>query len=424
MIEQKSTTLKPRVRRTINLLCFWLLVGWILYAAAGTNLLGELAWPNSVDYRIIYTMSRRIVHDHHYGNSLFPYPPSAVVLLYSTTWLPMSGAAAAWLVLTVLATLGTAVTATSLVGLSGHPWRWPVAVAGFAVAEYYILWDLRSQNINMVCCFLLVAGLAALKVRRDWLAGMLLAGSITLKLYPVLTLPYLFWIGKRRAFAATIVFLAIFFGVLPLAVFHPDGLVTAYASWFEQLRLMASKMTRETFHPILIALPFTLIKTLPAGSSLVPWLVGSASAVWLGAITACVFTGRRRENARVEGWDLAVDGGILAVALIPISPYLEPYHPVAIVLPVLALLQRATDSPYAAIRWTVGVALGAGWLVLQLTTQITIPELPLGYRGVGVFIQMLSVVLALALVRRIEAARRLDLAGPGPEAMDLRAKQH
>ena len=113
----------------------------------------------------------------------------------------------------------------------------------------------------------------------------------------------------------------------------------------------------------------------------------------------------------------------LAVALIPISPYLEPYHPVAIVLPVLALLQRATDSPYAAIRWAVVVALGVGWLALKLSSQITVPELPLGYRGVGVFVQMLSVVLALALVRRIEAARRLDLAGQAGEAGDLRAKQ-
>jgi hypothetical protein len=60
--------------RILNLTCLVLLVGWTLYAAAGTNLFGERPWPNSVDYGILYDNGRRIVEDGRYGHGVFPYP--------------------------------------------------------------------------------------------------------------------------------------------------------------------------------------------------------------------------------------------------------------------------------------------------------------------------------------------------------------
>ena len=400
MTDRRETPWLGRWAWCVNGLAAVLLLGWILYAATGKNLFGSRAWPDSVvDYRILYDMSRQVVHNQRYEpQQIFPYPPSAVVLLFVTALPPFPVAAGAWLALTILASVGTVVLGTSLVGLSNHPWRWSAALAAFALMDYYIQWDLRSQNSNMVYTFLLVAALVSMRRGQDTLVGLLLAASIALKLYPVLVLPYLWWIGKRRACAAAMGFLVTFFAILPLVFFGLDGLVSAYTSWVGQLRVLASTIN-ESDHAILIALPFTLTKRLGADSPLVPWLAGAASAVWLGAVAACVLSGRPWRTSQTDGWDLAVDCGILALAPVVISPYLEPYHATPALLPILALVQWATVSSRPAVpRMFATVVLGTGWLALKVSGVM-------GFRGAGVLVQMLLVALALAAVRRMALSR-------------------
>lgn len=384
---------RERLARGANALGAVVLLGWILYGATGTNLFGRRPWRDRVvDYRGLYGRSRQVVHEGRYVLPPFPYAPPAVILVYATTAPPFPVAAGIWMAVTVLATVGTLVLGTSLVGLRGHPWRWCAALAAFALTNHYIQWDLRSQNCNMVYLFLLVAALAALKRRRDVLAGALLAGSITLKLYPVLVPLYLWWIGRRRASVAAVGFLAAFFVVLPVLVFGPGGAVRTYASWIDHLRLTAATVN-ESDHPILIALPFTLTKDLGADSLLVPWLVRAAWVAWLGAAAACVLAGRPWKSYPAHGWNLAVDGGVLTLAPIVISPYLESYHVVPALLPILALVQRTTDPACTRmLRAAAVVAMAAGWLALKASAEI-------GHRGAGVLVQMVLAALALAAIR-------------------------
>jgi hypothetical protein len=414
MADDREVEWPARLVQIVNLLAAACLVAWISGNTIAKLFLGDVPWPDSVvDYHILYEQSRNIVNAGGYeGHHVFPYPPSAVVLFHGTAIGPFPVAAGIWLAVTLLATVGTFILGTRVVGLAEHHWRWALGLLAFAFTEYFIGWDLRSQNCNMVYCFLLVAALAALQSDRNVLSGMLLAASIALKLYPVLVVPYLWWIGRRRAFAATVGFMVLFFIVLPAAVFGAETLVQVYRSWLEQVRFIAVTLNQSE-HPILIAIPYLLARKLGTDSVLALWLRRSLAVIWLGAVAICLVSRRDLRNkggiftkglrlwtpstpfySRPPFADLAINVGILTLAPIVMSPYLEAYHGVVAILPILGLLQRALES--WGSRVIASLALAGGWLALKLSAGEMI------YRGLGIYVQMLLIVLALAAIRRRE----------------------
>lgn len=383
-----------RWQKWIAILAFGALLAWLAYATLGSNLFGKRHFPESiVDYRILYDQSREVVNRGLYpAGPIFPYPPSAVSLFYVTGLPTFSLAASLWLTVTFLASLGVFVLGTSLVGLDRHWTRWIVALVALALINYCVVWDLRSQNCNMIYCFLLTASLAALLYKRDTWAGFFLAAGIALKLYPILLLPYFLWIGRRRAFAATIIFLIVFFGLLPLAVFR-SHFMQAYATWIEMLRHIPDAISISG-HPILVSIPFTL-RHLGLTPSLVSWVTRTTFLVWLGAAGLALYIGwRKRDRRIIRGWDLAVDGGVLALVPVMISPYFEAYHAVPALLLALALAQRCI--PPGRIRPVelvlLVIAVGTGLAALHIFGKFHA-------RGLGLYLQILLLTLAIIVIR-------------------------
>lgn len=386
------------------------LVGWVVYDAAGPNFFGQRPWPDSVvDYHILYEQSRQVLRDGAYDPAtVFPYPPSAVVLLAATALPPFPLAAAIWLAATIGATLVAVVLGADLVGLRNRLWRWPATLLAFVLAGYYIEWDLRSQNCNMIYCALLAGSLASLRRSRDDTAGVLLAASIALKLYSVLLVPYFWWVGRRRAFGAALGGLALFFAVMPLFAFGPRGFFGVYASYAAHLTGILGS-AHAAWHPISIALPLTLTRQLGPGSPAAPVLLRMASLAWFAAAAGCLVLGRPRRARPCHGWDLAADGGVLALLPTVVSPYLEPYHAVPALLLTLALVARAAAADaHPAVRRLAAGGLAVGCIALREGGA-------LGWRGVGVWAEMVAFALALAAVRHLagKPASALRSAEPG-----------
>lgn len=375
-----------------------LLIG---YAAAGRLLVG--AWP-PVDYQIIYDCSHRIVASLHYdAGTRFPYPPSAVVLFWLTALPPLSVAALVWLACTVTASMATFVLGMKLVGLSNHPARWLVALGVYALTSHYTTWDLRCQNCNMVYLFLLVAALVALERGWDILCGFLLAASIAIKLYPVLVLGYLLWRRRWRAAAGTAAGMGLFFVALPLAMFGLLGATRVYASWFEHVSQITSDASG-LVDTIVISIPVTLVRKLGAASPWVGWLSQAATVVWLSAIGVCLLTALRRMRTQPAGWNVAVDAGVLALAPVVVSPYLESYHAVAAILPLFGLLGGAVALRIGRGAW-LGLlgSLACGWLALHVSRRIGGGYW--GFRGIGIYVQMLLLLGALVVIKRAASGR-------------------
>jgi hypothetical protein len=379
-----------------------LLVSLIVYYTIGQSLLPEAHWP-PVDYDILYNTSRAIVDAGAYSYPpSFLYPPSAVILLYITALVPKWLAGLFWMGLTIVATIGTFVLGTSLVGLKGHPWRWTLAMMAFGAMEHYIAWDLRCQNCNMVYCFLLTTGLWALARDRATLSGAMLSLGVALKLYPALVVGYLLMIGRRRAFFAAAAGAAILFAGLPLAYFGPSGAVKLYLSWMHHVQFMLTWIQtpdEEILNSLpIIALKFTLRTRLNLDPTTVAWLTYSLAAVWLAVVGLCWLARRPWTKAKLTGWDLAVDGALLAVGPTMLSPYLESYHMVPATLLVLALLELSSHVRLGLpLRWLALMALGLGWTAVKVSGRLDYYALT--YRGLGVYTQMVLLLLALATLR-------------------------
>lgn len=382
----------PTALRWAERLSLALLLAWLGYALLGTNVFGSRPFPQSVvDYQIQYEESRSIVGNGHYHpKRIFPYPPSAVALFSLTAWPNYSMAAGVQIVLVGGAAIGTFVLGTSLVGLRGNPLRWPVALGSLLLLNYSVVWDLRSLNCNMLLCFLLTASLLMVQRGRDHWAGFFLAASIGLKLFPILLLPYLLWIGKRRAFVFAVLSLILFFGLIPLLIFGAKT-IGVYASWIQVIgHIQDADLSR---HPILVSIPFTLRYRMGQDPQTVRWLTLVLSVIFVGAAAFAFRLGRRRFRP-IDGWDLAVEAGILVLIPIVLNFYLEAYHLVPALLLALAVLQPfsipgAWKQPASLL---VAILLVAGQIAVAVAGAW-------GVRGLGLYIQLLLLVVAVISCR-------------------------
>lgn len=384
----------PGWLRVCNTIALVLFLGWILYDALGRNVFGDTPWPESiVDYRIMFEQSRKIAPVQQYDAAqIFPYAPPAVLFFFVTALPPFSIAAGLWLGLLVAAAIGVFVMGTALVGLKQSPVRWVAVLLAYAVTNNYFQWDLRSANCNSMYAALLVAGVLGIARGRNAAGGLFLAASVALKLYPVLTLPYLVWIGRYRAAIATIVGLLLLFIAVPCFYCGTGGCVRFYQSWFDQLR-MATATTDLINHPILISIPHGLAKKFGQDSPLVWWIANGAKAFWVAVVALCLLSGGIRRARIRSGWELCIDAFALALLPVVASPYLESYHTVIAAPVVLAMLAYGVLTPFDRRRWFFSIVVVlAGWGLLYLFGQWKL-------RGLGVLAQMTVLLLGLAAAR-------------------------
>lgn len=393
---------RDKLFRVIDRSAGVLLVVIIAYVAIAPLAKVRPNWAG-VDWSIMYTASGRIVEAgaYHYPPS-FLYPPPAIGMFSFSNVLPKPATGIIWLALTIAASIGTFVLGTSLVGLRESKHRWTLALVAFALTEHYIAWDLRCQNCNMIYCFLLVAALWAIDRSRDRLGGALLALSVSLKLYPALIVGYLAGVRKWRAFAAAVASSLVLFIAMPAVVFGPGNLVGIYRSWFAHIDFMLTAIKAPTAEMItdlpIVAPAFTCKVRLGLDPATVGWITLAFKGIWYAAVAVCLLARRRWWKPATAGWDLAVDGGLLTLAPTIVSPYLESYHVVTVVLLFLALLARLDRRQIGP--WCYGLAVAAlaiGWMALRASGRLHAD--PLALRGFGIGAQIVLAVLALAMVR-------------------------
>jgi hypothetical protein len=215
----------------------------------------------------------------------------------------------------------------------------PVA---YAFSSYFFGWDLSQQNSNVVFLAITIVGLYYLNESRPIPAALAIVLSVSLKLYSFLLIPYLLLTRRFRAFAWTMIFFAIFWLLLPAAVFGLSGSAGVYHGWFQQLRQSAGFPVNQP-HPVLISLARSAYHLEPNNPFKAAAIVNAFRVAWLALlIVACTSAARRPKNS-TSAFALLSDASLLILAPVALSPYLEPYHPVAAAITGLLLLVAAAD---------------------------------------------------------------------------------
>ncbi len=360
--------------------------------------------------------------DHHYWRD-FVYPPPAVLLWQAFEKLGYPAGAVAWLALLSSALAGCLLVATGITGKGPvrqavlDPPSGLILALAFAATEYYCIWDLSVVNVNSIYLFLVLGGLWAWLSNRRGFAGVLLAASVALKIYSIIFLPFLLFRREWRMACAMLVSLGFFFLVVPSTYFGVAEGMAITQNWLQTVAAASGPDYLLDYTGFKISLSWIVMLLLDPRASggklnvlncspeLVLWLMRAIYACWM-LLVAVYFATSRRESLDTSRGRIAfaLDVSVLLMFPLPLSPFLQPPHPLVLVVPAIALLRYAFESPRPlAKRWLAAFVVASGCFV-ELT--------PNPWRGLGAMLTIALFFAGIWMVRR-------DLADSDAQAPDL-----
>ncbi len=357
------------------------------------------------DAAIIFERTRQVFEHADYparltlgnNNAVFPYPPSAVLLfrplaadpaLFMAAWFALMTAGFFLMLRLCLVHESRQVRA-----------QWPLfATVALVVAGSAVEWDLRNANSNLIYLALVLTGYSLL-ARRPAVAGALIGLSVSLKIYSGLLIVWMLVYGPRRAVAACILVVIAMWVVLPVSVFGVEGTLQVYAGWLEQIRIVSDPwvyaVVETGIGPPIVTLrraAMSLTRGGP-GSVAVSGLVWTGHAVWLAVLAWYAWRALQAPSHPVPSRMLLADWIVLLLAPLPLSPWLEPYHAVALTAAALLSAAIALDRKTATHARTLACVLLA---IICLSRMV---NLSFALRGLILYVQFLSCVVIFGLLR-------------------------
>jgi hypothetical protein len=221
-------------------------------------ILGFLFVRNLVDFPVYYAAGRSLISgrtdlyspDFALGRVMdYRYPPFFLVVLIPLWLLPYSVAAYVWYLVSILEIGGCfAIIMRAFPALREK--KALLILVALAVAEYFVM-VLHYGNIHLLVIFLLFAAFYFVLQNKNIPAAILMSLAITIKLVPILLLPY-FALKKRWSLLAGIGVFLIVLNVTPSAYFgfrENTGLLRA---WYGHV--VASQSFHEENGPIDLSL--------------------------------------------------------------------------------------------------------------------------------------------------------------------------
>lgn len=378
--------------------------------------------------------------DHRYWSD-FVYPPPAVLLWDGFARLGYPAGAMTWLALLFTSLAGSFLLASRLTS-SGttrqavfEPPSGLLLALAFAATEYYCLWDLHVVNTNSLYLFLVLIGLWCWLRNQRVLAGLLLAASVALKIYSIVFLPFLLLRREWRLASAMLLSLLFFFTAVPTARFGIGGALEITRNWLhtvtsasgpDYLLHYSGYKISLSWMAMLLLDPHTSsgkLNVLAWSPGAVHWLVRLLQGGWL--LLAAVYFVRSRplplrsEYGRLA---LALDASVLLLLPLPLSPFLQPPHPVVLILPAVTLLRYSFDRRPSIGRRVAAALIVASGCLVELT------HFP--WRGIGVMLTIAIFFVGIGMVRQDLAGAGESLAaapeqeGAGSEPMEQSGRQN
>lgn len=348
--------------------------------------------------------------DHRYWRD-FVYPPPAVLLWNGFAKLGYPAGALAWLGLLFTSLTGSLLLAMRLTTTGPprqaviEPPNGVLLALAFAATEYYSLWDLHVVNTNSIYLFLVLIGLWCWLCNQRVLAGLLLAASVALKIYSVVFLPFLLLRREWRVALAMLLSLVLFFVAVPAAGFGIAGALEITRNWLHTVSSAGGPDYLLHYSGYKISLSWMAMLLLDPHASdgklnvldwsppAVLWLVRLVQAAWVLLVGAYFAFTRplpfQSERGRLA---LALDASVLLLLALPLSPFLQPPHPVVLLLPAIALLRYAFGGRAPANKRAGAALTVASGCLVELTHY--------PWRGIGVMLTIALFFVGIWMVRR------------------------
>jgi hypothetical protein len=401
----------PKRVRLLNIACFLAILLYALWYTTSFQIRHQsLSVSRLIDYGLNYEQSLVVARDLAYPQwtSGFLYPPPNVVLRIGLAKLGLGASAILWMGLLIASTIFCLRASLSLLGLSQHPARYVMALLALSSVEYFIEWDLRALNGNMIYLAALLGTLTWVHRARPVGAGFLLACSIVLKVYSIVLLPYFLFKRQYRLCLSAGLWLVMFFVVLPALSLGPENAWRLSESWVTTVLSSCDSRSLPFEYPAyLTSLHKTLLILLneKAGRGIFNILMLQedqiftitrwGQAVWVMLLGLYVLVQRRYRATMSAGRALMMDAGVLTLVMLPFSPALQPHHGVVMLIPAILLVSQSFDvAAPKGVRWSSAMMLLACYVELQFGPSLAL-------RGLGMMLCIVVLMSALIFLRTL-----------------------
>jgi hypothetical protein len=308
----------------------------------------------------------------------FSYPPTFAFLMAPFAAMPMGLRVAVWYVISVAATVGCFTISEKLV-MRLLPGRWSenelawLRIVTIIVSIKFVLAVFEWQAYDTLTYFIVLAGLWAIVVNRALWGAAALALATAIKATPFVFLPYL--VVKHRFWAAGI-FIVVFIALWLL----PD----AYAALRNMNPHYLETWLRQIVGPALTHEPNTGASFWPAwmGANILNHsfrgtvarlVVGTSAelhaevilyafcAVYIAVIGLLLLRSARRDDF------VAIDGSILVISMLLLSPMTSRYHYILLILPYMTVVGLAVRD--SSLRITAIVTVVASFILGTATSN-------------------------------------------------------
>jgi hypothetical protein len=329
------------------------LTDFSVYYAAGRSLLAGRTDLYAPDF------ARGVVMDYR-------YLPIFILMFAPLSRAPYMAAAWVWHLLNTAA-IALAVASIASIYTDVPYRRSPVWTVAFLAVVPYFAMVLDYGNVHLIVTAVMFAGLSLALRGRELAGASLLAIAATIKIVPVLTLPY-FLIKGRLKVLGLVAIMAAVLNLLPSAYFGLAGNRDLIVRWYRHV--IAGQQFHETNGPINLSLKGQLRRSLTevdytqrvdgdtryAAVNIAAFSQSAVDRLWL-ALSACLFgaglaliwiTSRAHAPKTRDGRDLTVDAlqiGLLICLLLVVGPLTWRVYLIALLWPVVAMAIAGWNHP-------------------------------------------------------------------------------
>ena len=276
----------------------------------------------------------------------FTYPPFFALAMLPFAPMPLWLRDLVWYAITLAATIGAFKLSESLARkalpspLDDTEWLW-VRILTLLLSAKLILAVFENQAYDALVLVAVLLGLAALSNNRPLAAGAGLALAAALKATPLIFLPYLLW---KRHFVSAAVFVLVYAtaSLLPDILFAPTSGAGYFSTWLAEVAgpALGVNPAGAPFafwdganilnHSLRGAIALNIDEAHQR--SLFEAALAFADGCFAVIVGTLVAVSSRRPQS------IAIDGSLLLIAMLMLSPMTSRSHYVALLLPYMTLL--------------------------------------------------------------------------------------
>ncbi|MEH2470192.1 hypothetical protein V1281_000561 [Nitrobacteraceae bacterium AZCC 2161] len=355
----------------------------------------------------------------------FTYPPAFAFVMLPFVAMPIWLAVLLWYLITLACTAWCLVLCKKLaLQLIPGPWegndrRWFHGIS-FLLSLKFILAVYEDQAYDLLVLPLTLWGLLALVERRNMAGATSLAIAAALKVTPLIFLPYLLF---KRRFAAAGVFVVVLLAVsfLPDLLFTPQGGAHGYfVTWVHEIAAPGlfenAAATKYAFWDTANPFNLSLRGMIALGIDQTPY---QASLMLILRVVQVVFIAAVGILFLMAlGWEMiAVEGSLLIIAMLMLSPMSGRGHFVQLMLPYCVLVAAWIKDRHTA--WLGAAMLGVSFILCTGIPRDIVPRAYTEFMRMHSDIAWGTLVLIVYLAAIVWNPQRWGIARVRPDAQPV-----